>query len=92
LTFIAKRYAFLRTRGYATPQDVTSIGMDLLRHRVGITYEAEAENKPSDHEAVRTNKENLGVCHIYCVMLLRLFSNHQFFFSIHSEPERTTLQ
>jgi len=48
LTLAAKAYAFLRGRGYVTPQDVKSIGMDVLRHRVTITYEAEAEEKTSE--------------------------------------------
>ncbi len=48
LTVAAKAYAFLRGRGYVTPQDVKSIGMDVLRHRVAITYEAEAEEKTSE--------------------------------------------
>jgi MoxR-like ATPase len=43
LALAAKAYAFLRGRGYVTPQDVKSIGLDVLRHRVLITYEAEAE-------------------------------------------------
>ena len=43
LALAAKAYAFLRGRGYVTPQDVKSIGMDVLRHRVLVTYEAEAE-------------------------------------------------
>jgi MoxR-like ATPase len=48
LTLAAKAYAFLKGRGYVTPQDVKTIGMDVLRHRVTITYEAEAENKTSE--------------------------------------------
>jgi MoxR-like ATPase len=48
LTLAAKAYAFLRGRGYVTPQDVKSIAMDVLRHRVTITYEAEAEEKNSE--------------------------------------------
>ena len=48
LTLAGKAYAFLRGRGYVTPQDVKSIGMDVLRHRVAITYEAEAEEKTSE--------------------------------------------
>ena len=48
LALCAKAYAFLRGRGYVTPQDVKSIGMDVLRHRVAITYEAEAEEKTSE--------------------------------------------
>jgi MoxR-like ATPase len=48
LALAAKAYAFLKGRGYVTPQDVKSIGMDVLRHRVAITYEAEAEEKTSE--------------------------------------------
>jgi len=49
LTLAAKAYAFLKGRGYVTPQDVKSIGMDVLRHRVTITYEAEAEEKTTEN-------------------------------------------
>ena len=48
LTVAAKAYAFLQGRGYVTPHDVKTIGMDVLRHRVIITYEAEAEDKTSE--------------------------------------------
>ncbi|MDA7520973.1 MoxR family ATPase [Verrucomicrobia bacterium] len=48
LTLAAKAYAFLRGRGYVTPQDVKSIGMDVLRHRVAVTFEAEAEERTSE--------------------------------------------
>ena len=48
LALASKAYAFLRGRGYVTPQDVKTIGMDVLRHRVTITYEAEAEEKTSE--------------------------------------------
>lgn len=48
LAVAAKAYAFLNGRGYVTPQDVKSIGMDVLRHRVIISYEAEAEEKTSE--------------------------------------------
>jgi MoxR-like ATPase len=44
LTRAARAHAFIRGRGYVTPEDVKSIGMDVLRHRVILTYEAEAEN------------------------------------------------
>jgi MoxR-like ATPase len=43
LKMAAKGHAFLRHRGYVTPEDVRSIGMDVLRHRLIVTYEAEAE-------------------------------------------------
>ena len=44
----ARAHAFLRRRGYVTPEDVRSIGLDVLRHRVLLTYEAEAEEVSSD--------------------------------------------
>ncbi|RMF67230.1 MAG: ATPase [Calditrichaeota bacterium] len=43
LHLAAKAHAFLRRRGYVIPEDVRSIGMDVLRHRIIVTYEAEAE-------------------------------------------------
>jgi MoxR-like ATPase len=48
LALAAKAYAFLRGRGYVTPQDVKTIGIDVLRHRVLTTYEAEAEEVTSE--------------------------------------------
>ena len=48
LTLAARAYAFLHGRGYVTPQDVKSIGMDVLRHRIIVSYEAEAEELNSE--------------------------------------------
>jgi MoxR-like ATPase len=48
LAMAAKAHALLKGRGYVTPQDVKDIGMDVLRHRVIVTYEAEAEEKTSE--------------------------------------------
>ena len=48
LTVAAKAAAFLDGRGYATPQDVKNLALDVLRHRVTISYEAEAENLTSE--------------------------------------------
>ena len=48
LTLAAKAWAFLQRRGYVTPQDVKTIGMDVLRHRLIVTYEAEAEDLTSE--------------------------------------------
>ncbi len=48
LALAAKAYAFLQGRGYVTPQDVKSIGIDILRHRVLTTYEAEAAELTSE--------------------------------------------
>ena len=48
LTLAAKAHAFISGRGYVTPQDVKSIGADVLRHRVTVSYEAEAEEMTSD--------------------------------------------
>ena len=45
----ARAHAFLRRRGYVTPEDVRAVGLDVMRHRVLLTYEAEAEEvKPED--------------------------------------------
>ncbi len=48
LTRGARAQAFLDGRGYVTPQDVKSIGYDVLRHRISVTYEAEAEELTPD--------------------------------------------
>ena len=48
LTLAAKANAFLEGRGYVTPDDVLAIGMDVLRHRVIVSYEAEAEQVASE--------------------------------------------
>lgn len=48
LALASKCYAFVNQRGYVIPEDVRAIVMDVLRHRVGITYEAEAENVTSE--------------------------------------------
>lgn len=48
LALASKAHAFINGRGFVTPQDVKTIGMDVLRHRVMITYEAEAEEKQSE--------------------------------------------
>ena len=44
----AKCYAFIKRRGYVIPEDVRAVVFDVLRHRIGITYEAEAENVTSE--------------------------------------------
>jgi MoxR-like ATPase len=44
----AKCYAFIKRRGYVVPEDVRAVVMDVLRHRIGLTYEAEAENMTSE--------------------------------------------
>ncbi len=48
LALASKAYAFIQGRGYVTPQDIKTIGMDVLRHRVVISYEAEAEEKTAE--------------------------------------------
>lgn len=48
LTMASKAFALLQGRGYVTPQDVKQIGMDVLRHRLIVSYEAEAEEKTSE--------------------------------------------
>lgn len=44
LATAAKCYAFIKRRGYVVPEDVRAVVYDVLRHRIGVTYEAEAEN------------------------------------------------
>jgi MoxR-like ATPase len=48
LALAAKAYAFIKRRGYVIPEDVRSVCFDVMRHRIGLTYEAEAENITSD--------------------------------------------
>lgn len=48
LNMASKAHAFLRGRGYITPEDVKQVGMDVLRHRIILTYEAEAEELTSE--------------------------------------------
>ncbi len=48
LTLAAKTYAYLKGRAYVIPQDIKSIGFDVLRHRIGLSFEAEAEDKTAD--------------------------------------------
>src|SRR5436190_1482116 len=49
LTLAARARAFIAGRGYVTPQDVKSVGQDVLRHRIIVSYEAEAEEMTSEH-------------------------------------------
>mgnify|MGYP002626909949 CR=1 FL=1 len=48
LATASKAYAFMKRRGYVIPEDVRAVALDVLRHRVGLTYEAEAENVSSE--------------------------------------------
>ncbi len=48
LALASKAYAFIRRRGYVIPEDVRAVCHDILRHRIGLTYEAEAENINTD--------------------------------------------
>ncbi len=48
LNRVSKAYAFLQGRGYVVPHDIKSIGLDVLRHRIILSYEAEAENVTAD--------------------------------------------
>ena len=49
LALASKAYAFIKRRGYVIPEDVRAICNDVLRHRIGLTYEAEAENITTEH-------------------------------------------
>ena len=48
LAMAARAHAFLRHRGYVSPEDVKAVGLDVLRHRIVLTYEAEAEEVSSE--------------------------------------------
>ncbi len=48
LALAARSYAFIKHRGYVIPEDVRAVAHDVLRHRIGLTYEAEADNLTSD--------------------------------------------
>ena len=48
LALAAKAYAFIKRRGYVIPEDVRAVCHDVLRHRIGLTYQAEAENMTSE--------------------------------------------
>ena len=48
LALAAKAYAFIKHRGYVIPEDIRAICFDVMRHRIGLSYEAEAENVTSE--------------------------------------------
>ncbi|MHC4626121.1 MAG: AAA family ATPase [Planctomycetota bacterium] len=60
LAVAARAHAFIQQRGYVTPQDVKSIGPDILRHRVIVSYEAEAEDKTSE-DIIKTIFDSIEV-------------------------------
>lgn len=60
LNLAARAHAFLRRRGYVTPEDVKAVGADILRHRIVLTYEAEAEEVTSE-DIVRRLFEHVEV-------------------------------
>ena len=53
LATAARAHAFLQHRGYVTPDDIKAIGLDVLRHRVHLTFEAEAEEVKHDEVVQR---------------------------------------
>lgn len=60
LAMASRAHALVQGRGYVTPQDVKSVAMDVLRHRVAVTYEAEAEEKTPE-DIVRIVLDNVDV-------------------------------
>ncbi|MBN1507566.1 MAG: AAA family ATPase [Sedimentisphaerales bacterium] len=60
LAVAAKAHAFVQQRGYVTPQDIKSVGPDVLRHRVILSYEAEAEDKTSE-DIIKTIFDSIEV-------------------------------
>ena len=53
LALAARTYAFIKRRGYVIPEDVRAVAHDVLRHRIGLTYEAEASNLTSDEIIIK---------------------------------------
>ena len=53
LALAARTYAFIKRRGYVIPEDVRAVAHDVLRHRIGLTYEAEASNVTSDEIVIK---------------------------------------
>ena len=49
MALASKAYALLNHRGYVLPEDIRAIAPDVMRHRIGLSYEAEAENISTDH-------------------------------------------
>ena len=60
LTLSARANAFLDGRGYVVPQDIKDVALPVLRHRVIVTYEAEAEDKTSE-DVIRTVLDHVPV-------------------------------
>jgi MoxR-like ATPase len=60
LTLAAKANAFLGCRGFVVPQDVKDVAMNVLRHRIIVTYEAEAEEKSAE-DVIRTMLDHVPV-------------------------------
>jgi MoxR-like ATPase len=56
----SRAHAFLRHRGYVSPEDVKAVGQDILRHRIVLTYEAEAEEISSE-DVIRRLFEHVEV-------------------------------
>jgi MoxR-like ATPase len=48
LALAARAYAFIKRRGYVIPEDIRAVSHDVMRHRIGLTYEAEANNVSAD--------------------------------------------
>ena len=64
LALAARSYAFIKRRGYVIPEDVRAVAHDVLRHRIGLTYEAEASNMTSDEIVSKIlNKVEVPQCH-----------------------------
>ena len=62
LALAARSYAFIKRRGYVIPEDVRAVAHDVLRHRIGLTYEAEASNMTSDEIVSKILK--IGRAHV----------------------------
>ena len=74
LNLAARAHAFLRHRGYVTPEDIKAIGVDVLRHRVILTYEAEAEEVTSEDDRPQAVRARRGAVASHAVHAARAAS------------------
>jgi len=73
----AKAHAFISRRGYVTPEDVRAIGMDVLRHRIIVTYEAEAEDVTAE-DVVRKILNKIEVPWFFLLIIILRFDTVHF--------------
>ena len=74
LALAARSYAFIKRRGYVIPEDVRAVAHDVLRHRIGLTYEAEASNTTAYERVSKIlNIQTIIVTHFYSPSIMMIF-------------------